>query len=163
MYRTQIALLLYTTRYRSPDFFKFFIVVCMTEQYQINALGRKPYRQEEFRAYVLENLNEFSRNNNYTEEQWASFSEKITFLNFDITDENSFQQLNERLTAFDVDCNNRANRLFYLSVAPSFIDKVSVNLKKTGLASEIEKDRIIIEKPFGYDKASAIALNRLLN
>ncbi|PRD48081.1 glucose-6-phosphate dehydrogenase [Sphingobacterium haloxyli] len=146
-----------------PAFFNLFIDEWMPKQFQILALGRKQYTQEGFRAYVLENLKEFSRNNNYTEEQWTSFSEKITFLNFDITDDSSFLNLNDKLTAFDVACNRRTNRLFYLSVAPSFIDKVSVNLHKTGLASNIEKDRIIIEKPFGYDKASAIALNKLLN
>ncbi len=146
-----------------PAFFNLFIDEWMPAHFQILALGRKPYTQEKFRRYVLENLREFSRNNNYTEKQWLNFSEKIIFVNFDITDENSFRNLHDKLTAFDVTCNRRANRLFYLSVAPSFIDKVSANLKKMGLASEIEKDRIIIEKPFGYDKASAVALNKLLN
>lgn len=146
-----------------PAFFNLFLDDWMPEHFQILALGRKPYDQDEFRAYVLENLREFSRNKNYTEKMWLDFSKKITFVNFDITNENSFTDLQDRLTQFDEACDNRANRLFYLSVAPSFIDKVSANLKKAGLADEIEKDRIIIEKPFGYDKASAIALNKLLN
>jgi len=146
-----------------PAFFNLFIDEWMPVRFQIIALGRKQYSQEGFRAYVLENLKEFSRNKKFTEEQWLSFSEKITFLNFDITGENSFQNLNDRLTAFDVECNSRVNRLFYLSVAPNFIDSVSTSLKKAGMADEVEKDRIIIEKPFGYDKASAVALNELLN
>lgn len=146
-----------------PAFFNLFIDEWMPTHFQIIALGRKQYSQEEFRTYILENLKEFSRSNQYTEEQWGSFSEKITFLKFDITDEDSFFHLSEKLAAFDVACEDRANRLFYLSVAPGFIDKVSSNLKKAGMADEVKKDRIVIEKPFGYDKASAVALNQLLN
>ncbi len=146
-----------------PAFFNLYIDGWMPDDFQILALGRKPYDQLGFRTFVRENLKKFSRNNNYTEEQWIHFSEKIHFLSFDITDTDSFQNLNDKLTAFDGACSDRANRLFYLSVAPSFIAQVSTNLKQAGLADELEKDRIIIEKPFGYDKDSAIALNRLLN
>ena len=146
-----------------PAFFNLFIDGWMPKQFQLLALGRKPFEQDEFRAYVLANIQEFSRNKNYTEQQWLDFSERITFVNFDITAESSFANLNEKLVAFDALQEGRANRLFYLSVAPSFIDKVSVNLKKMGMADEVSKDRIIIEKPFGYDKPSAVALNQLLN
>ncbi len=65
-----------------PAFFNLFIDEWMPVHFQIIALGRKPFDQEGFRAYVLENLKEFSRNKQFTEEQWRSFSEKITFLNF---------------------------------------------------------------------------------
>ena len=146
-----------------PAFFNLFIDDWMPAHFQIIALGRKSYDVIGFRDYILENIKEFSRNKNFTAEQWKSFSERIVFLNFDITKEDSFQNLDKKLKEFDKDFDDRANRLFYLSVAPSFIDSVSSSLKKAGMADEVKKDRIIIEKPFGYDKASAVALNQILN
>jgi glucose-6-phosphate 1-dehydrogenase len=52
--------------------------------------------------------------------------------------------------------------LFYLSIAPNFIATISNHIKNASLASDPAKDRIIIEKPFGHDKQSAIELNNLL-
>jgi glucose-6-phosphate 1-dehydrogenase len=51
---------------------------------------------------------------------------------------------------------------FYLSIAPSFIETISNNIKKLDLAAHPDQDRIIIEKPL-VDKKSAELLNKLLS
>src|SRR5690606_40931065 len=52
---------------------------------------------------------------------------------------------------------------FYLSIAPNFVSVISNHLKNTSIASDPATDRIIIEKPFGHNKESAIELNNLLS
>ena len=145
-----------------PAFFNLFLEGWMPDEFELLSLGRTEHTQEEFRTYILENIKNFSRIKNFSEEKWNTFSQKIRFVRFDITQEESFVQLKNQLDTIDVNLGTRANRLFYLSVAPSFIEKVSNNLKKIGLADNVDKDRMIIEKPFGYDKESALALNKLL-
>lgn len=145
-----------------PAFFNLFLDGWMPEDFELLSLGRTEHTQEEFRNYILENINDFSRIKNFSEEKWNQFKEKIKFVRFDITQEESFIQLKNQLDGIDAKLGARANRLFYLSVAPSFIEKVSKSLKENGLANNMNQDRMIIEKPFGYDKDSAVALNAML-
>ncbi len=146
-----------------PAFFNLFLEGWFPEEFEVLSLGRTEQTQEEFRNYILENIRTFSRIQKFSQEQWNNFSEKIKFIRFDITQEESFIRLKNELDTIDVNLGIRSNRLFYLSVAPSFIETVSNSLKNAGLTENVDQDRMIIEKPFGYDKASAVALNKLLS
>src|SRR5690625_5603282 len=55
-----------------------------------------------------------------------------------------------------------ANRIFYRSVAPVFIEPIALNMNVAGLSGNPEKSRLVIEKPFGRDFESARALNNHL-
>ena len=52
--------------------------------------------------------------------------------------------------------------IYYLAVAPQFFPIIAENISKSGLATNPEKTRIVIEKPFGHDLESAKSLNQLL-
>lgn len=146
-----------------PAFQNLYLDGRMDEKFQIIALGRAEKTNEEFRSYVLENLEKFSRKSGLSLEDTQKFISHITYLRHDIDKEESYQELDSKLNAIDQSFGLRANRLFYLSIAPSFITTISSNIKKIGLAANAKQDRIIIEKPFGYDKTSAIELNEMLS
>lgn len=146
-----------------PAFQNLFLDGRMPEKFQIIALGRAEKSDEEFRNYVVENLKTFSRRGSLSNEETEKFISHITYLRHDIDKEESYHELDSKLTGIDADFGVRANRLFYLSIAPSFIATISGNMKKLRLAAKAKKDRIIIEKPFGYDKSSAIELNEMLS
>jgi glucose-6-phosphate 1-dehydrogenase len=78
----------------------------------------------------------------------------------DFEDDESFQQLAARLESMGAD--DGPNVLFYLAVAPRFFAGIVERLSKAGLVQEQKGcfRRIVIEKPFGEDLASAKALNR---
>src|SRR4029450_6483453 len=59
----------------------------------------------------------------------------------------------------------RGNRLFYFAAGPDQFETILKNLKSAGLnrAEEGSWARVIIEKPFGPDLASARELNRIVN
>lgn len=146
-----------------PAFYNLFLDGKMPEQFHIAALGRRDKNSEEFREYVKENIQLFSRNKVTSEDKWNEFQEKIVYIKNEIEVEESYVQLAGHLDAFDESYGKRGNRLYYLSIAPDFIEPISKNIKKTGLASLPDQDRIIVEKPFGHDKESAIELNNLLS
>ncbi|MBC7389604.1 MAG: glucose-6-phosphate dehydrogenase, partial [Opitutaceae bacterium] len=98
-----------------------------------------------------------------SEKEFELFASHITYLQNDIDKEDSYLLMKQKLDAIDSSFGERANRLFYLSIAPSFIETISNNIKKLDLAANPDQDRIIIEKPFGYDKSSAELLNKLLS
>ncbi|WP_291099791.1 MULTISPECIES: glucose-6-phosphate dehydrogenase [unclassified Flavobacterium] len=146
-----------------PAFFNLYLDGHMPEYFTIMALGRAESSDEKFRSYVRENLNEFSRNKITSEEDFQKFASKIEYFQNDIDEEESYQVLAQRLNEIDETFGERANRLFYLSIAPAFIETIAVNIKKLELAANAQQDRIIIEKPFGYNKSSAVLLNELLS
>jgi glucose-6-phosphate 1-dehydrogenase len=144
-----------------PAFYNLFLDNRMPDKFAILGLGRTLLTVDEYHDELHEGLNAFSRRKP-EDNQWKKFKSSIIYLQSDINDEASYQQLKEKLSSFDQQMGIRANRLFYLSVAPRFIEPVTLNLSKGGLADNPATDRIIVEKPFGYNKESAFDLNRLL-
>lgn len=146
-----------------PAFYNLYLDGRMPEKFEIIALGRAENSDDQFHSYVSDNLTTFSRNKLVSQEKFQQFASHITYLKNDIDDDNSYIVLKKYIEAKDLTFGERANRLFYLSIAPSFIATISNNIKKFGLAANPKQDRIIIEKPFGYNKSSAVQLNKLLS
>lgn len=144
-----------------PAFYNLFNDGWMPEQFAIVGLGRTKLEDDEFRGRLHDGLHEFSRTKPGND-QWEEFKNKITYFVSNIQDAGSYKELADKLDAIDKEWGTRANRLFYMSVAPRFIGDVASNLSSSGLASEPDKDRIVVEKPFGHDKDSAVELNNLL-
>ncbi|WP_345947548.1 glucose-6-phosphate dehydrogenase [Mucilaginibacter sp. PAMB04274] len=145
-----------------PAFYNLFLENWMPEQFAIIGLGRTELDDESYRARLKDGLAEFSRTGAPADDKWAKFNPSITYFQSNIDDPESYKQLAEKLDALDKEWGERANRLFYLSVAPRFIEAVTVNINQSGLASVPSQDRMVIEKPFGHNKETAIELNQLL-
>jgi glucose-6-phosphate 1-dehydrogenase len=151
-----------TKRKLIPAFYNLFLEGWLPEKFQIIGLGRTPLNDPDYRARLAEGLAKFSRTGRPADGKWDAFNPSISYLKSDINDEASYTELANKLDAFDESIGVRANRLFYLSVAPDFIEAATTNLHNAAVANNIEKDRIIVEKPFGHDLATAKKLNELL-
>lgn len=145
-----------------PAFYNLFLDGRLPEQFNIIALGRSDYENENFKNYIKDNLEEFSRNK-VSEKDWNQFQSHVTYFRHQLNEEPSYKELDDKLKELDSVFGIRGNRLFYLSIGPDFVSVISNHIKNSALASDSEKDRIIIEKPFGHDKQSAIELNKLLS
>ncbi|WP_312769094.1 glucose-6-phosphate dehydrogenase [Epilithonimonas sp.] len=145
-----------------PAFYNLYIDGRMPKGFNILALGRAENTDEKFRNYIKENLESFSRKKVIAED-WAGFQAHITYFQHQLDENSSYENLSQKLESFDRVYGTRGNRLFYLSIAPNFVSVISAHIKNNSIASDAKKDRIIIEKPFGHDKASAIELNNMLS
>jgi glucose-6-phosphate 1-dehydrogenase len=56
--------------------FQSFLEGWMPDDFELLSLGRTEHTQEDFRNYILENIKAFSRNKNFSEDQWNAFKEK---------------------------------------------------------------------------------------
>jgi glucose-6-phosphate 1-dehydrogenase len=83
----------------------------------------------------------------------AQFLELVDYISIDATGERGWEALSKEVRPGTV-------RAFYLSVAPSFFGPIARRLEKYGIATE--DSRIVVEKPFGHDLASAQSLNEEL-
>jgi len=134
----------------------------MSDKFAIVGLGRTQLNDDDFRQRLYDGLNSFSRSGKPADDKWAVFKENISYFVSNIDDGNSYKELAAKLDAIDEKWGARANRLFYMSVAPQLIGAVTIHLNESGLAANCDTDRIVVEKPFGHDTDSAIELNQLL-
>ncbi len=90
---------------------------------------------------------------------WQAFAQRVGYLSLDIGRPEDFQRLAQRLQE-DESADSPTTRIYYLSTAPQLYAQTVAQLGATGLADETHGPRrIVIEKPFGTDQASARQLN----
>jgi glucose-6-phosphate 1-dehydrogenase len=87
---------------------------------------------------------------------WDGLAPRISYLEGDFLDDNTYQQIAKRIEE-----SGTKNAIFYLATAPRFFCDVVQRLAKAGLLKEGDDTfrRVIIEKPFGSDLATAQELN----
>jgi glucose-6-phosphate 1-dehydrogenase len=129
------------------------------DEVAIVAFARTHVEDEEFRKKVKDDLREFAKVDAKVVD-WLS--ERSYYLSGDGKDPAAYVAMREKLAQIDAKHGTAANYLFYLATAPTLFADVVHQLGTAGLAEE--KDgrwrRVVIEKPFGRDLASAQALNR---
>ncbi len=89
----------------------------------------------------------------------------ISMVNMDIAQPDDYALLKEALAAVDNSVTAKLNRLFYLAVPPEMFESVVSGLGAHGLNKspyENTESRLLIEKPFGHDYASAVDLIKKL-
>jgi len=92
---------------------------------------------------------------------WRWLTDRMSYLQGDLTDPGAYKRLGEHLAGLDKTAGTGGNHLFYLAVADRFFGTVVAQLGSAGLVSETDGKwrRVVIEKPFGHDLASAKALD----
>jgi glucose-6-phosphate 1-dehydrogenase len=132
----------------------------LSECTHIVGFARRPYTNETFRERLREGVYNFS-SDTFDLQVWERFSELLAYFqgNLDVPDD--FSNLDKYLNGFE---NGPANRLYYLATAPEHYTSCVECLGKANMAVQDGGwRRIIIEKPFGSDLASAKALNRAIH
>jgi len=129
-------------------------------EFAIVGTARHAMSEEEFRVKMREALNEFS-DEEVDEAEWSSFAAGLFYLPGEFDDKETYNKIKTKLAEIDQTHHTQNNRLFYLATAPEFFGVVARQLGSAGMAGKVTSGwtRIIVEKPFGHDLASAQALN----
>jgi len=126
--------------------------------------ARSKYDDEGFRTYCREQLETSMPEGRKPEGGvWDDFAKRIFYIAADFRDVNDFVKLKELLARNDETLGTAGNHLFYLATPPPVFPVVVQRLKKAGLdrnPNDHGWTRIVIEKPFGTDLASARVLQR---
>ncbi|HEY6539551.1 MAG TPA: glucose-6-phosphate dehydrogenase [Ktedonobacteraceae bacterium] len=129
--------------------------------FSVVAFARRPYSTDEYRQQALESINQYSRQKPVNPQVWENFAAGIHYLQADFNDPKGYERLNNLLNLLDQERGTGGNRIFYLSTPPSQYPEIIQRLGAAGLnRSRKGWTRIIVEKPFGHDLASAKELNR---
>jgi glucose-6-phosphate 1-dehydrogenase len=146
----------------APALYNLFLDGWMPEQFAIIGTGRTVLTDEAFREKLLEDINQFSRTGKAQGKTWGTFAPHVYYQAADVKTAATYKEFGTRIAQLEQEWDTKANVIYYLAVAPEFFPIIATNLAKSELATDPERTRIVIEKPFGHDLESAKDLNKLL-
>ena len=150
-----------THRKLIPALFMAYAQDLLPENFTIVGFARRDYDDEIFRGMMADSIKEFSRLS-VDGETVRRFVEHIRYHKGDISSPAAYAELKEKFR--DVEAYPE-NRLYYLSIIPALFETAVESLKQSSLVSAPGSKhwtRVVIEKPFGKDLASAMVLNAAL-
>lgn len=126
--------------------------------------ARRDWADEDFGQVVYEAVREHARTP-FRQAVWDRLAEGFRFVPGSFDDDAAFTDLAATLDRLDAERGTGGNHAFYLSVPPKLFPTVCEQLHRTGLAETRggRWSRVVIEKPFGHDLASARELNAVVN
>ncbi|MGO8694422.1 MAG: glucose-6-phosphate dehydrogenase [Rectinemataceae bacterium] len=132
---------------------------------RVLGFARKAFSREEFLGVIKDACARFSHTKPMQEEVWARLAARMDYFRGELDESESFSRLAARLAepGFPVD------KLFYLAVTPDLFGSTAKRLAEAGLGSADRGAcpdgtfrRLVVEKPYGYDRVSARALSKTL-
>ena len=143
-----------------PSLYSNFIKGRLPERLHIVGVGRREWNDATLIDHAHQSLLNYA-GAIYDERAWQCFRETLSYCKVNLSQPETYLNLQDHLEALD---GGQSNRLYYLSIAPEFYADVIGNLGALDLARENGGwRRIVIEKPFGYDLETAQSLNRILH
>jgi glucose-6-phosphate 1-dehydrogenase len=131
----------------------------LPESFAVLGIARTQHSTEEFVAQMEASVREFGRDE-FRTETWEELAQRTRYVSTEIADEAGEDLVATTLTELDEEFGTRGNRVYYLAVPPDAMPKLVEELGER--RSTAGWTRLIVEKPFGHDLASARELNGLL-
>ena len=122
--------------------------------------ARRDWIDQDFAQVVHDAVAQYARTP-FDENVWKQLAEGIRFVQGEFDDDKAFAELKKTLEELDETRGTMGNHAFYLSIPPKSFPQVTEQLRRSGLADEVDGAwrRVVIEKPFGSDLTTARELN----
>ncbi|HEX6602055.1 MAG TPA: glucose-6-phosphate dehydrogenase [Solirubrobacterales bacterium] len=137
-----------------PGLLRLFQAGLMPE-FRVIGVSREELSDARFRGMAEQACREFARHA-FGGEEWHEFSSRLSYVPLSATPE----ALREAVSKAEEEIGSQMNLLHYLSVPPTAAPEIVQLLQTCGLS---ERARVVMEKPFGTDLASARELNDMVH
>jgi len=145
-----------------PSLFSLFRRGLLPEKFFILGCARTPYTEESYREEISSGLGRESE-----EDKRAAFVKRIHYIQARYADPGFYTALTAHVLELNCRYDCPGNLLFYLAVPPFLYETIVSHLGRSGLTRQNGDNRawrrVVVEKPFGNDLASARALDRALH
>lgn len=146
-----------TSRKLIPALYRQFQRGRLPKPTRIVGVSRSSFSTEQWRAQLAETTAKYTKED-FHPEVWQAFAESIHYQPGDIGNEEDFHKLATFLS--EIEGNQTTDRVYYLSTMPQLYAAAIAQLGKAGLHVDTHGHRrVVIEKPFGTDLATAHLLN----
>ena len=147
-----------------PALFRLHQEHALPTMFRVIGIARRDWGDTEFREYIRDVV--MGAIKNATDEECAAFLEFFQYEKGEFSDHESYVVLKKTIDQLDTAWGVCSNKIFYLAVAPEFYEPIAHDLSLSGLTEACGPEegwtRVIVEKPFGQDSASAVRLEALL-
>src|ERR1700712_2427439 len=125
--------------------------------------ARRDWEDQDFAQVVHDAVAQYARTP-FDEDVWNQLAEGIRFVQGEFDDDKAFTELKNTLDELDSSRGTMGNHAFYLSIPPKSFPQVTEQLRRSGLADQVDGAwrRVVIEKPFGSDLKTARELNAVV-
>lgn len=148
--------------YLLPAIFSMDMHGLLPEDFKLVAVGRRDMDTKEYLNFIIKKSSSLKP----SPKQKAHFIKHLLYYKGDLDDPQSFKKLAGILADKDQPKHQCYNRLFYFATSPQLFASITRVLKESGLlmscAAHDREIRVLVEKPFGFNEASAKDLNKLL-
>ncbi len=149
-----------TQRKLVPSLFNLYRKKRLPEQFRIVGYGNTAFSNDQFRAHLEEGMKQFAPFE-YKDEEWRSFAPNVVYQQGRYTDLADFKKLGGYLKQWEI---SSGNRIYYMATPPEVFPNIIDLLGLTDQLTEYNGwRRVVIEKPFGTDLASARSLNQQIH
>jgi glucose-6-phosphate 1-dehydrogenase len=135
----------------------------LPERFNLIGISRRDQSDDDFRNQARESIQQFSRRAP-SDDVLEGLLGRISYLGIPFDDTPGYAKLGTAMDALDEENGLPLNRVYYLSTAPEYFPVITENIKENGLhRAESSEVRVVIEKPFGTDLASARSLQDVVH
>ncbi|MEO1773036.1 glucose-6-phosphate dehydrogenase [Candidatus Enterococcus ferrettii] len=139
-----------------PSLFRLYKKGNLKDHFAVIGTARRPWSDEHYREVVKETLQEL----NPTTEEAEEFSSHFYYLSHNVNDTKHYDELRVLTEKLDEQYDLSSNRIYYLAMAPQFFGTIVQHLQSQRIVTKDGFNRLVIEKPFGFDYESANELNQ---
>jgi glucose-6-phosphate 1-dehydrogenase len=135
----------------------------LPSSFAVVGFARRPKTHDQFRAELRDSVTQHSRFQPINPAVWDALAQRIFYHQSEFADAKGYKALDQFLKKLDAERGTAGNRLFYLAAAPTEFEVIIEQLGATRVVRNNDSwQRIVVEKPFGSDLASAQKLNSVL-
>lgn len=131
-------------------------------EFAVIGMARRSLDTTAFREQQRQDIQRFHTRREFDADRWAWLESRLHYTSGDFGDADAYARLRDLVLSVGGDSGAAGNTLLYLAISPEFFQTVNGLLDAAGFTQLPGHRKIIVEKPFGKDLDSAVALNRAL-
>jgi len=155
-----------TARKLIPALFRLWTEGFLSGRAPIVGVARREKTDESFRDEMATAVKSEVPTGTFSPEKWKEFAKRLYYRRADLEQPNDFVGLRKELEGFEAQSNVRGKQIVYLATTPDLFIPAVESLAKSGMIPAPNSGRtlrVVFEKPFGHDLASAQDLSRELS
>jgi glucose-6-phosphate 1-dehydrogenase len=146
-----------------PALFDLYLDDLLPDAFAIIGVDGKDITVDDWRTRLESGVKQFARHHNVGSGKWKDFAvHLVDCLTGDFMSADTFNTLAKKLKEQDGKLGDQVEHVFYLATPPTIVEDIVHNLGKAGLTKDVQRSRMVFEKPFGHDQESAHELNQSL-
>lgn len=134
----------------------------LSPSFAVILVDGKPIAEGKLLDHLQKGVEQFTEEKP-TPSEWKEFAAHIHYLKGDFKKAETYKTLKQKCKELQKKWDRKAHAIFYMATPPSLFDVIPQFLSEEGMSQDLGYDRLVVEKPIGYDLETARSLNQCLN